>query len=440
MDNFTQLLNHYGYIFIFISLYLELMALPLPGELLMSYCGFLVFQGKLDYTMCILSASGGAICGMTTSYLIGKHLGVQFITKYGKYIGLGPDHFEKVSNWFIKSGNKLLVFTCFILGVRHVTGYVSGTTNISYKKFALHSYFGAFLWTTTFISIGKALGNKYKSLHIYAFKYLIIGLIAIIFVVTIVYLYRKYKVNINKSIYDKINSLFVIYGSLGKFKLIIPIIVIGYAYLTVKAFELINSFFAHRLLLFDKVTTIITKALFSKYVIKNIDIFKFLSFKYITIFIVLNLVGWVLFKDKNKYKDIIFILITVFGGTIIVELINKTFEFNNLNIKIGEFVKYSFPSEDIFFISTLFGTVLYFLIKYSKGLLTKNIAIFIVILGCLAMGVRDIVLNIQNPTGIIAGYLFATLWVVLNIIILELSIVLPKIKVQNQNKFKIIKH
>lgn len=74
MGRLTELLNSYGYIIIFGSLFLELIALPLPGEILMGYCGFLIYQGKLNYPLSILSASLGAICGITTSYFIGKSL------------------------------------------------------------------------------------------------------------------------------------------------------------------------------------------------------------------------------------------------------------------------------------------------------------------------------------------------------------------------------
>ena len=78
MDKFKELLNSYGYIIIFISLFLELIALPLPGEIIMGYCGFLIYQGSLNYFSTILVATLGAISGITTSYYIGKLLGMPF--------------------------------------------------------------------------------------------------------------------------------------------------------------------------------------------------------------------------------------------------------------------------------------------------------------------------------------------------------------------------
>ena len=46
MGNFTAYMDQFGYIVLFAALLLELIALPLPGEVLMSYTGFLIFYSK----------------------------------------------------------------------------------------------------------------------------------------------------------------------------------------------------------------------------------------------------------------------------------------------------------------------------------------------------------------------------------------------------------
>lgn len=76
MQYITSLLDHYGYIILFSGLLLELIALPTPGELLMSYCGFLVYQGKLNWAASILISASGAAIGIIISYLLGLFLGL----------------------------------------------------------------------------------------------------------------------------------------------------------------------------------------------------------------------------------------------------------------------------------------------------------------------------------------------------------------------------
>ena len=81
MGNFTVYMDQFGYIVLFAALLLELIALPLPGEVLMSYTGFLIFKGNLNWLASILIAGTGASIGMTISYWIGFKLGKPFFRK-----------------------------------------------------------------------------------------------------------------------------------------------------------------------------------------------------------------------------------------------------------------------------------------------------------------------------------------------------------------------
>lgn len=155
MGFLTNWLEQYGYWVLFSALFLEMLAFPFPGEVLMSYSGLLIFQGKLNWIVTIFSAFVGVSTGVTLSYWIGFRLGTPFFNKYGARFHLGPDRLQNISNWFQKYGNKLLIIAFFIPGVRHFTGYFAGVTRISFRTYAWYSYIGAFIWVTVFISFGK---------------------------------------------------------------------------------------------------------------------------------------------------------------------------------------------------------------------------------------------------------------------------------------------
>ncbi|MEH7331775.1 hypothetical protein V7161_03995 [Neobacillus drentensis] len=78
------------------------MALPISGEFLMSYAGYFVYQGKMNYILALLTvfASGGA--GITVTYWIGKAGGFKLIEKFGKYIHLGPERYN-IAEYLVKS-------------------------------------------------------------------------------------------------------------------------------------------------------------------------------------------------------------------------------------------------------------------------------------------------------------------------------------------------
>jgi len=185
-----QYITEYGYIFLFTWLVLELIVLPLPGQVLMSYTGYLVYLGRLDWGTSILVACGGVCTGITVGYLLGLQLGAPFFHRYGHYVYLGPARLRQVARWFDKYGQKLLIFAYFIPGVRHITGYFAGVIELPYPVFALRAYLGAIIWTTTFISFGRILGPGWERLyHLLERYFTIAGVLVVLF--SLGYLWRK---------------------------------------------------------------------------------------------------------------------------------------------------------------------------------------------------------------------------------------------------------
>lgn len=158
MATILTLIEKYSYLLVIAVNFLELVALPVSGELTMSYAGFLAFQGKMNYMFAILAATTGSISGITITYWIGKQFGSELVQKYGKYVHFGPEKYTKTAKWFEKHGNKLLIFAYFIPGVRHFTGYFSGISRLPFRIFIIYAYTGAFLWGLTFVTLGKILG------------------------------------------------------------------------------------------------------------------------------------------------------------------------------------------------------------------------------------------------------------------------------------------
>src|SRR5207253_10228997 len=65
-------------------------------------------------------------------------------------------------SWFERRGRWTLLVGYFIPGVRHLTGYVAGASELSFPNFALFAYTGAFCWATIFITLGYVLGEQWN--------------------------------------------------------------------------------------------------------------------------------------------------------------------------------------------------------------------------------------------------------------------------------------
>lgn len=149
-----HLVSHYGYIGIFSLLVLGIVGIPVPDETLLALTGFLIFKGRLHMAPAIAAAISGSVCGITSSYLIGRSGGYYLVHKYGYKAHITPEKLEKARLWLDRTGKWGLVAGYFIPGVRHLTALAAGATRMEYHVFAVFAYAGAALWCTTFVLAG----------------------------------------------------------------------------------------------------------------------------------------------------------------------------------------------------------------------------------------------------------------------------------------------
>lgn len=429
LQHITELLNHYGYIVLFVALTLELIAFPTPGETLMTYCGFLVFQGKLNWGISVIVATMGVISGITISYFISRTLGTPFFKKYGSYIHMGPDRLEKVSKGFEKYGNGLLIIAYFIPGIRHITGYFSGITKIPFKRFALNAYIGAFFWTGTFIFLGKVLGSNWEKFHSLIKKYLVIGGIILAVGLICIYLYKKHKDQIIDFTIKSLENLIDIFHSLGKIKIAIAGVAIILIGLSIVIIGLIQDFLANEFSQFDAVTSYLVGLIFSENGYSIMKIFRFSTEPKVLIVMALLVFIWIMLKGKNRFLETRFLIITYLGGELLEELLRIIFHrLDPLALSIVGNPKYTFPSEQTFMAVVVYGFATFILLRHAKKRWAGTILAFITLVVCIATGISVVFISLQYPSDAAAGYAFGGVWLSLNIVLLEVFRVLPEIQ------------
>ncbi len=385
----------------------------------MSYAGLLVFQGKLSWILSIVTAGAGAAVGMTISYWIGYRLGTPFFEKYGTRIHMGPDKLSKVSFWFQKYGNKVLIIAYFIPGVRHITGYFSGITRIPYRKYAIFAYIGAFFWVSVFISLGKVLGPKWEQYHHTINRYLIIGgiIAAVIFVV--IYIYRKNK----QYIVDRlINSLSIgvrRFQSMGKVRFfVLSVFVIFVVFISIMI-GLIQDFLAKEFTPFDEVTSYIIHQLFDTSWTASMNRFALLGSYFVYVPLIILTSVWIIFKGKDRILELSVFAFVIIGGEILDEGLRMLFHRTGPE-PVGFQFPYTFPSEQTLISLTVCGFSAFLWVRHYGNAKIRIIATLFVIILCLLVGISRIFFNVQYPSDVVAGYVFGGAWVSLNVILLEI--------------------
>lgn len=191
MQLLNHLIVHYGYLGIIMALVGGILGLPIPDEVLLTFVGYNIFQGKMAYLPAIFCAFAGACGGISLSYLLGLKLGLPFLQRFGPKFHMTAERVERTKTLFEKFGPFLLFIGYFIPGVRHLTAYLSGINSYSYRKFALFAYTGAFTWCFTFITLGKVLGENWHIVATYLSRYSIYLLLVLVLGGIIIYTYWR---------------------------------------------------------------------------------------------------------------------------------------------------------------------------------------------------------------------------------------------------------
>ncbi|MGF9964631.1 MULTISPECIES: DedA family protein [Bacillus] len=196
-QNIGELIAHYGYYGIIIALAGGIVGLPIPDEFLLTFVGYNISRGYMSGTEAFISSMTGAILGITLSYMLGLKLGLPVLKKYGSKVGIKEAQIERTHILFGKYGLFLLMIGYFLPGVRQLTAYFAGMSNLKWGKFCLYAYSGALIWVSVFIGLGWKLGEKWRdveyNLHRYGFWISIISIVIALLVYTYVKIQKAKK-------------------------------------------------------------------------------------------------------------------------------------------------------------------------------------------------------------------------------------------------------
>jgi membrane protein DedA with SNARE-associated domain len=157
-----QWIADYGYFGVFFLLMLGVVGAPVPDETVLLLTGYLIFRGKLHPLVTFAAAFLGSASGITVSYLLGKFLGLRIIHRIGQYVGITRERVNRAHARFRKIGHWALFVGYFVPGVRHLTAMAAGVSNLEMASFMTYAYSGAFVWVSTFLSIGYFFGDRWE--------------------------------------------------------------------------------------------------------------------------------------------------------------------------------------------------------------------------------------------------------------------------------------
>lgn len=166
-DKLFQTLSHffalYGYWVVLLGVMIENAGLPVPGETVLLFAGFLAFRGQLRIVPVILTAIAGAIIGDSLGYLAGYFGGTALLRPLrGRLISVRK--FDRAHEALVRYGFWGVFVARFISGLRVLAGPFAGAFRMPYRRFLAANFSGAVAWAVAIGTIGFLFGRNWPAL------------------------------------------------------------------------------------------------------------------------------------------------------------------------------------------------------------------------------------------------------------------------------------
>ncbi|WP_428396085.1 DedA family protein [Lichenicoccus sp.] len=157
----NHLLAHYGYGVVGLTVMLESMGAPLPGEsMIIGAAIYCATTHQLDIVWVIAVAIVGAIMGDNFGYLIGRQIGYRVLARFGRHIGLNDQRLKLGRYLFHRHGSKVVFFGRFIAILRTFVALLAGANHMPWPKFLLYNALGGIGWAGGYGIAAYLLGKE----------------------------------------------------------------------------------------------------------------------------------------------------------------------------------------------------------------------------------------------------------------------------------------
>ena len=158
--NIVEWLANWGYLGVFVCVFIGNLGVPVPEETVLLVAGFLAGRSILDLKYVYLVATLSAVSGDCSGFFIGRHGGQRIITRLAARFVTIRQRYERLQTFFHTHGSKAVFMARFIAGVRFMAGPMAGAAGMPFVRFLGWNVLGALLWCTTVVTIGYLVGDE----------------------------------------------------------------------------------------------------------------------------------------------------------------------------------------------------------------------------------------------------------------------------------------
>jgi membrane protein DedA with SNARE-associated domain len=147
-----------------------------PSEIILAFAGWMLIERHgIPPTFILLAGlyTGlGSAIGASITYWVARIGGRPIIEKFAKIFRMDTTLIGKAEDQMHKWGSGLVLIGRMIPGVRTLISIPAGLAKISFPKFFIATFIGAYIWCTLLIGAGYILGHEWMLISDYIKQHL----------------------------------------------------------------------------------------------------------------------------------------------------------------------------------------------------------------------------------------------------------------------------
>lgn len=148
------------YAVLFLILILSGVGLPIPEEATLLFGGYLAYLEFVDFWSVVYVSILGIVFADMLGYFLGRFWGDGFRRIFFGRLKKMDTILEKAKKYFDRHGEKVVIFSRPLLGVRVAVPILAGHFRMNFIKFLIYDILAAIPWSFFLISLSYYLGSS----------------------------------------------------------------------------------------------------------------------------------------------------------------------------------------------------------------------------------------------------------------------------------------
>jgi membrane protein DedA with SNARE-associated domain len=177
-----------GYPGLILVMFLENVFPPIPSEVILPLAGSLALEGRFTLLGVTVMGSIGSMAGALVFYGLGYLFGEDrvrvLMRRYGRWLMLSEEDFDRALTWFDRYGEKVIFFGRMVPIVRSLISIPAGIAEMNLGYFGAYTAVGTALWSFLLAFAGYLLGKSWALVSEWVSRYekaaLVIGILVVV--------------------------------------------------------------------------------------------------------------------------------------------------------------------------------------------------------------------------------------------------------------------